>query len=122
MGNANWNILSVVMHQFKLDLYHATEWVAQYHKVAKARFLNALTQLPSFGREVDASVQEYVAAVAAWPHANDCWRFESERYFGKKGAEVRKSGKAPLLAKKALDTEMLREKVEVKQIDNLEVA
>ena len=120
LGDASWNILSVVMNQFKLDLYHATEWAAQYHKVAKARFLNALTQLPSFGTEVDVAMQEYVAGIAAWPRGNNSWCFESERYFGTKGAQVRKVGKAPLLAKRVMDPEMRREKVEVQLIDKLE--
>ena len=120
MGNANWNILPIVMHQFNLNLYDATEWVAQYHKVAQARFLNALTQLPSFNPAVDAALQEYVAAIAAWPRGNDCWRFESERYFGKKGAEVQKTGKVPLLAKRVMNPDMRREKVHVQAIDKLD--
>lgn len=108
------------MHQYKLDLYHATEWVAQYHKVAEGRFLAALMRLPTFGPEVDAALREYVTAIAAWPHGNDRWKFESERYFGTKGAEVRKAGKVPLLAKRVMDPEMRREKVQVQVIDKLE--
>ena len=121
MGNANWNrILSVVMHQFKLDLYHATEWVAQHHKEVEARFFDALARLPSFGSEVDSALQEYIACLAAWPRGNDSWRFESERYFGKKGAEVQKTRMVPLLAKRVMDPEMRRERVQVQLIDELE--
>nr|VWP01593.1 Uncharacterized protein [Ganoderma boninense] len=119
VGNANWNILSVVMRQYNLDLHHATEWVAQCHKVAKGRFFNALAQLPSFGPDVDAAVQEYIASIVAWPIGNDCWRFESERYFGTMGREVKKTRQVPLLAKKTMDPEMVREKVEVQVIDKL---
>ena len=122
MGNANWNIITVVMHQFKLDLHHATEWAAQYHSVAKARFLNTFTRLPAFGANVDAALQEYVAAMGAWPRGNHCWCFESERYFGTKGAQVQKAGKAPLLLKREMDPEMRREKVEVQVIDKLELS
>ena len=112
------------MHYFELDLYHATEWVARYHKEVGARFLDALTRLPSFGSGVDEALQEYInKSLAAWPRGNDCWRFESERYFGTKGAEVRKTGKTPLrlLAKRMMDPEMRREKVEVQLIDKLEL-
>ncbi|KAM5542450.1 hypothetical protein V8D89_003909 [Ganoderma adspersum] len=119
-GFGNWNILSVVMHQFELDLYGATEWVAQYHKEVEARFFDALARLPSFGPGVDAALQEYVACVAAWPRGNDCWRFESERYFGKKGAEIQKTRRIPLLAKRAVNPEMRRERVEVQLIEELE--
>ncbi|KAM5542485.1 hypothetical protein V8D89_003944 [Ganoderma adspersum] len=118
----NWNILSIVMHQFNMDLYHAADWVAKYHKTVEARFLDALTRLPSFNPGVDAALQEYVAGVAAWPRGNDSWKFESERYFGKKGAEVRKTGKTPLLAKRAMDPEMRRERVQVLLFDDFEVA
>ena len=109
------------MHQYNLDLYHAAEWVAQYHKVVEARFLDAFKRLPSFGTpKVDAALQEYMAGIAGWPRGNDSWKFESERYFGKKGAEVRKAGKTALLAKRAMDPEMRREKVQVQLIEELE--
>ena len=110
------------MHHFELDLYHATEWVVRYHKEVEAHFLGALTRLPSFGSGVDEALQEYAnKSLAAWPRGNGCWRFESERYFGTKGAEVRKTGKTPLLAKRVIDPEMRREKVEVQLIDKLEL-
>ena len=115
-----WNILPIAMCQFNLDLYHATEWVAQHHKEVEARFFDALARLPSFGPEVDTALQEYVASVAAWPRGNDCWRFESERYFGKKGAEVQKTRMVPLLAKRIMDPEMRRERVQVQLIEELE--
>ena len=115
-----WNILPIAMCQFNLDLYHTTEWVAQHHKEVEARFFDALARLPSFGPEVDTALQEYVASVAAWPRGNDCWRFESERYFGKKGAEVQKTRMVPLLAKRVMDPEMRRERVQVQLIDALE--
>lgn len=110
------------MHQFNIDLYHATEWVAKHHKTLEARFLDALTRLPSFNPEVDAALQEYVTGLAAFPRGNDSWRFESERYFGKNGAEVRKTGKAPLLAKRAMDPERRRESVQVLLFEDLQEA
>ncbi len=119
-GYGNWNILSVAMHQFGLDLHHATQWVAQYHKEVQARFFDALKRLPSFGPGVDEALQEYIVGVAAWPRGNDCWRFESERYFGKKGAEVQKTRRIPLLAKRLMNPEMRRERVEVPLIEQLE--
>ena len=73
------------MHHFELDLFRATEWVARYHKEVEARFLDALTRLPSFG------------------------------------PEVLKTGKTSLLAKRVIDPEMRREKVEVQLIDELEL-
>ncbi len=113
------------MHHFDLDLY-STEWVARHHKEVETRFLGALTRLPQFGPGIDAALQEYVdgSLAAAWPRGNNCWRFssKSERYFGPtKGAEVQKAGKTPLLAKRVMDPEMRREKVQVQLIDKPEL-
>ncbi|PIL37703.1 terpene synthase [Ganoderma sinense ZZ0214-1] len=119
-GRETWNILSIAMHQFGLDLYHATEWVAQYHKEVEARFFDALARMPSFSPDVDAALREYITCVAAWPRGNDCWRFESERYFGKKGAEVQKTRRVPLLAKRSTNPEMRRERVQVQLIEELD--
>ena len=110
------------MHHFELDMFHAAEWVACYHKEVEARFLDTLTRLPCFGPGVDEALREYTTkSLAAWPRGNDCWTFESERYFRSKGAEVRKTGKTPLLAKRVMGPGMRREKVEVQLIDELEL-
>ena len=113
--------MSVAMRQFGLDLHGAAEWVARHHKTVEARFLDALNCLPSFGPEVDAALREYVeGSLAAWRRGNGCWRFESERYFGKKGAEVQRTGRIALLPKCTMDPEMRRERVQVKLIEELE--
>ena len=108
------------MHQFGLNIYHATEWIANYHKEIEARFIDALNHLPSFGSEVDAALQEYITCVADWPRGNDCWRFESERYFGKKGPEVQRTRNVRMFAKRVMNPDMRRDKVEVPLVEELE--
>ena len=44
------------------------------------------------------------------------------RYFGKNGAEVRRTGKMPLLAKRAMDPELRRENVKVLLFEDFEEA
>ncbi|EED79566.1 predicted protein [Postia placenta Mad-698-R] len=98
-GDGKYNILTVVMHQFNIDLEAAMAWVASYHKGVENKFLDGMRKLPSFGPAVDRELQEYVLALAIFPRANDCWSFESGRYFGTKGLQVQKTRYVPLLPK-----------------------
>ncbi|KAL2856286.1 terpene synthase metal binding domain protein [Aspergillus pseudodeflectus] len=52
----------------------------------------ALAELPSWGEDVDVQVQEYVEGVRSVVRANLGWSFRSQRYFGERASEVRKSG------------------------------
>ncbi|KAL3464020.1 terpene synthase metal binding domain protein [Aspergillus heterothallicus] len=52
----------------------------------------ALTELPSWGEDVDVQVQEYIEGVRAVVRANLAWSFRSQRYFGGMGPEVRRTG------------------------------
>ncbi|CEL04721.1 hypothetical protein ASPCAL05846 [Aspergillus calidoustus] len=52
----------------------------------------ALAELPSWGEDVDVQVQEYVEGVRSVVRANLGWSFRSQRYFGDRASEVRKSG------------------------------
>ncbi|TBU23980.1 terpenoid synthase [Dichomitus squalens] len=116
----DWNILPVVMHQYGLDLYHATEWVASYHEEIEARFMDALDSLPSFGPAVDADLQKYTNCLAYLPRGNDCWRFESERFFGKRGLEVQETRTVRMFAKRVMNPEMRRAKIEIPLVEELE--
>ncbi|KAJ0427021.1 terpene synthase metal binding domain protein [Aspergillus carlsbadensis] len=52
----------------------------------------ALAELPSWGEDVDVQVQEYIEGVRSVVRANLGWSFRSQRYFGERAAEVRRSG------------------------------
>ena len=85
------------MHQMKLDLDGAMNWVADYHSELEKKFLDGLKKVPSWGEEIDLQVQQYLNGIAIWPRSNDCWRFESDRYFGDKGLEYQRTRLVPLL-------------------------
>ncbi|QKX53231.1 uncharacterized protein TRUGW13939_00307 [Talaromyces rugulosus] len=55
------------------------------------RWFLALAVLPSWGEKIDIDVQRYIASVKAVVMANLNWSFRSERYFGKRVAEVRRT-------------------------------
>lgn len=101
------------MHQFNTDLEGAMKWVVNYHEDVEAKFLDGLKRVPSFGPAVDKQLEEYIVAIAMWPRTNDCWNFESGRYFGSKGLEIQKTRYVPLLPKVKGDPTLKKEKVVV---------
>ena len=110
------------MHQFNTDLEGAMKWVVDYHTEVETKFLDGLKRLPSWGHDVDLQVQQYVYGLANWPRCNDCWNFESGRYFGSKGKEVQKTRLVPLYPKvipPIQDISLRRENVIVPLVDEI---
>ena len=95
------------------------EWVARYHEEVEAKFLDGLKRVPSWGKEVDDQVAEYIEHLANWPRCNDCWNFESGRYFGSKGLQIQKTRLVPLLLKRPQNRNLHKEDVVVPLIDEL---
>ena len=117
-GDDQHNVLTIVMIQLGYTLHEALIWVADYHKVLEERFFATIEQLPTFGPNVDPQVQRFIHAMAMWVRANDCWSFESGRYFGSKGLEIQRTRVVPILPK-AVDKQrgLRREDVVVLLID-----
>jgi hypothetical protein len=105
------------MHQFNIGLKDAMEWVVNYHEEVEAKFLDGLKRLPSFGSKVDEQLEEYILGLANWPRCNDCWNFESGRYFGNKGLEIQESRYVPLLPKVSINPNLKREEVVVPLVE-----
>lgn len=120
-GDDRHNILTIAMHQFNTDFDGAMAWVASYHKEVEARFLAALERVPSWCPAVDAHVAVYLEHLGGWPRCNDCWNFESGRYFGSKGAEYKRTRLVPLLPKRVQNPAARRENVEVPLVDDIGV-
>jgi hypothetical protein len=51
----------------------------------------AITDLPSWGPEIDAQVARYVEGIQNVVQANVTWSFQSGRYFGKQAQEIRRT-------------------------------
>ncbi|KAI0345586.1 terpenoid synthase [Trametopsis cervina] len=116
-GNDRHNIVTVVMHQYNLPLPEAMQWVAKYIDGVKAKFLDTVKIVPSWGEEVDMQVAEYIDQLGNWPRANYCWSFESARYFGSKGLEVQKTRFVPLLPKAEQVGDLHGEKIVIPLVD-----
>lgn len=94
-------MIPVIMNHHSLDLQSAVDFVGQLCKQSIDRFNNDRANLPSWGPEIDRQVQIYVDGLADWIVGSLHWSFESERYFGKAGREVKKSKVVNLLPKRS---------------------
>ena len=84
-------MIVIMMHHHGMTLQEAVDFVGDLCKKSFDRFNEDRAHLPSWGPEIDAQVQVYVQGLADWIVATLHWSFDSERYFGKKGLEVKKS-------------------------------
>lgn len=83
-GQADHNIISVVMASFGLSVQGAMDWVGRYHDGLVEDFLAEFKKLPQFPQEsdtVNSNVREYANSLANWVRACDCWGFEVSRVF-----------------------------------------
>ncbi|KAJ3002976.1 hypothetical protein NUW54_g5554 [Trametes sanguinea] len=94
------NMIVVVQTQQKLDLQSAIDYVGELCMGCVDRFQTLREQLPSWGPEIDAQVQVYVEGLGDWMIGNLVWSFETERYFGKAGPDVRKALSVALLPRR----------------------
>lgn len=106
------------MHNLKTDLEGALRWLYNCHKEVEERFLQALKRVPSFGDDiVDGQLGEYVEHIANWPRCNDCWNFESGRYFGDKGLEIQQTRYVRLLPKCSANPGLKRDQVVIPLVE-----
>ena len=73
-----------------MALQEAVDFVGDLCKKSIDRFTEDRARLPSWGPEIDAQVQVYVQGLADWIVGSLHWSFESERYFGKKGKQIKR--------------------------------
>lgn len=86
------------MHDLSLGIDGAFEWAAAYYQQLSTSFLSIYrTTLPTFTPEIDVELLRFVEGLAHWVRGNDAWSFETRRYFGQKGEEVRMTRQVALL-------------------------
>ncbi len=88
------------MKEHHMDVQGAIDWTAQQHAAMVDRFNELYLQIPRWGGPVDLEVQSYTNGMAQWVVAYVQWSYESERYFGKRGLEVKKSRTIHLMPRK----------------------
>ncbi len=85
------------MNEKGVDLDGALDWAAKYNDEVLSKFQAQRRMLPSWGPDIDRVVNEFVERLANWIRGHDCWTFESERYFGSKGLEIKEHRLVTLL-------------------------
>ncbi|KAI0125634.1 terpenoid synthase [Xylariales sp. AK1849] len=100
-GDDEHNLVTIAMKEFDTDIQGAIDWAAKIHAGLVQQFNQIVLTVPRWGGPVDLDVQTYVDGIAQWVGANVQWSFESERYFGKRGLEVKKTRILQLLPQRA---------------------
>jgi len=85
------NIVTAVMHEFKLDHAGAMDWLEVHIKKDVEHFLADYACLPSWDEDIDRRLKQYIDGLGYWVRGNDCWSFEGERYFGVQGRKIQES-------------------------------
>ncbi|KAL0579187.1 hypothetical protein V5O48_002809 [Marasmius crinis-equi] len=99
-GDDSHNIIRVIMDLNETDIPGALVYISSLHDHLSHEFLDLVSKVPKFGdSELDAEVSTYVDGLGNWVRANDCWSFESQRYFGNQGLEIQKQRVVELLPK-----------------------
>jgi len=83
-------MIAVTMRHHGMALQEAVDFVGDLSKQSIDRFTEDWARLPSWGPEIDAQVQVYVQGLADWITGSLHWSFDSERYFGRKGGQIKK--------------------------------
>ncbi|KAI1339684.1 terpenoid synthase [Xylariaceae sp. FL0016] len=100
-GDDQHNLLTIVMNEKGMQLQETIDWAGQLHAEMVVKFNQLLLEVPRYGGPLDLDIQSYVDGVAQWVVANVQWSFESERYFGKQGLEVKATRMTRLLPKRS---------------------
>ncbi|OSX61273.1 hypothetical protein POSPLADRAFT_1145701 [Postia placenta MAD-698-R-SB12] len=97
-----YNIIVILMKSQGLEMQDAIDHVGDLFKQTIDGFMENTQLLPSWGAAVDADVRVYVQGLQDWIVGNLHWSFASERYFGKRGAEIKATRVVELLPKKSV--------------------
>jgi hypothetical protein len=92
------NMIDVIMNERGLDLQSAVDFVGDLCKKSIDRFIEDRKNIPSWGAKIDRDVGVYVGGLADWIVGSLHWSFESERYFGKEGLDIKASRVVNLLS------------------------
>ena len=99
-GDDTHNILKVAMNEFGTDLNGAILWAQDLHTKLEQKFHAAMEELPEWDEPLNSQVKEYCNSLGNVVRANIEWAFESGRYFGDRGLEIKEKGWMDLMPKK----------------------
>ena len=94
------NMIVIVQHNEQFELQEAVDYVADLCLGCIDRFTALRKALPSWGPEIDDQLNVYIDGLGDWMIGNLVWSFETERYFGTDGAQVRSDLAVALLPRR----------------------
>ncbi|KAG6896817.1 Alpha-muurolene synthase [Termitomyces sp. T32_za158] len=94
-------MVAILMEHNGHTLQSAVDYVGDLCTQTIAGFERDCDQLPSWGPEIDGMVQKYVECLKSWIVGSLHWSFQTHRYFGTNGDEVKKTGLIPLFPPEA---------------------
>lgn len=90
-GDDDHNLITVIMYHQNETLSGAMAWVEDELRRLVDEFLHLVSREPFWpDASLDEKVFEYIGGLGNWVRANDCWSFESGRYFGKDGLRIQR--------------------------------
>ena len=87
------NVVTAIMNEHNIGLQEALYWLSGFATATIGKFLSDLSNLPSWGKQVDGAVKEYFNRVGRCVRGYDQWSYETKRYYGEAGLLVQQSRK-----------------------------
>ena len=99
VGDDEHNIVTVIMKQFNLGVQGAINKAGQLSDQKMQQFMHLYLQVPRWVGPVDLDVQKLIHGMAACVSGVLHWSYESQRYFGSHGLQVKQTRRMRLLPK-----------------------
>ncbi|PPQ86910.1 hypothetical protein CVT25_009796 [Psilocybe cyanescens] len=91
------NMIIILMHHHAMSLQEAVDYVGDLCAQTIDTFCRNKERLPSWNPEIDDMVARYVQGLQDWIVGSLHWSFQTRRYFGEQGMEVKKHRVVKLL-------------------------
>lgn len=91
------NMIVILMTYHGHSLQSAVDYVGDLCSQTIDAFCETKTKIPSWGPEIDGMVSRYVQGLQDWIVGSLHWSFQTHRYFGSQGQEVKKHRVVQLL-------------------------
>jgi hypothetical protein len=97
VGDDEHNIVTVIMKQFQVGVQQAIDKAGELSHEKMEKFCALYQHLPRWVGPVDLDVQKLVDGMAQCVSGVLHWSYESQRYFGTRGLEVKRTRMVHLL-------------------------
>ncbi|KAH9477941.1 Delta(6)-protoilludene synthase [Psilocybe cubensis] len=99
-GDTGYNAVTVVMHNLRLSVDEAIQWISNLQDDLVADFLTLREDVvnkrsfSTYGAEMDRQIESYIDGLGQWMRGVTDWHFECGRYFGTaEGTEIQRTRK-----------------------------